>query len=183
MIPEWLESKIFFIHKDGDKNDPSNYRTIAIQNAFLKVFSSIMTTRIYNYAEENDLFPTYQFGFRKNKSTTGAATLLYELANEKIKNKQKLYCCFVDFSKAFDTVDRSKLFVKLQNLGIPYKICKTVFTIFQNCKYYIKSDDELSKPYYTEKGVPQGSSVSACLFNLFVSNLPQYLYSYVGRIM
>ena len=52
---------------------------------------------------------------------------------------------------------------------------KNFINTFQNCKYYIKSGDELSKPYYTAKGVTQGSSVSACLFNLFVSDLPQYL--------
>ena len=38
MIPEWLKSKIFFIHEDVDTNEPTNYRIIAIQNAFLKVF-------------------------------------------------------------------------------------------------------------------------------------------------
>ena len=60
---QWLESILFFIHKKGDSKDPNNYRSIAIQNPFLKVFSSLLNNRILKYVNSLGILPVFQFGF------------------------------------------------------------------------------------------------------------------------
>ncbi|KAG1663857.1 WD repeat domain-containing protein 83 [Nymphon striatum] len=68
-FPEcWLETVLFFLHKKGSKSDPSNYRTIAIENPFLKVFMLLINSRMTQYAESESLLPDFQFGFRPNRN-------------------------------------------------------------------------------------------------------------------
>lgn len=122
-VPEsWLETSVIFIHKKGPTSDPDNYRTIAIENPFLKAFYTVMTKRVSSFTEGAHLLPDSQFGFRKNKSTTTAASLLHEVVSGSLDTSQKIFAAFVDFKKCFDSVRRGKLFPKLLELGFPFRI-------------------------------------------------------------
>ena len=171
----WLESIIFFLHKKGCVTDPNNFRSICIQNPFLKLFSSLLSQRLLKFACMEDILPTFQFGFRPNRSTTGAASLLYETVHHRLSQGKKTFACFVDFSKAFDSVDRTLMFVKLQSLGIPSAFCRLFFFILQNSKSVIRSGSALSSPFSSKIGVPQGDPCSPLLFNLFLADLPDSL--------
>ena len=79
---------MFFIYKgDGDKLNPEKHRTICVQNPLLKAFMSTIKTRIDDHAEKNGLYPTYQFGFRRNRSTVSAATLLHQAVENRLNKK------------------------------------------------------------------------------------------------
>ena len=65
----WLESIVFFIHKKGSTSDPNNFRSISIQNPFLKLFSSLFCQRLLKFSCYQNILPTFQFGFRPNRST------------------------------------------------------------------------------------------------------------------
>ena len=64
---KWLEAKVFFICKANSRTDPKNYRSISIQNPFLKIFQTILAKRLTEWAERNGLLPECQFGFRPKK--------------------------------------------------------------------------------------------------------------------
>ncbi|KAG1672160.1 RNA-directed DNA polymerase from mobile element jockey [Nymphon striatum] len=116
-FPEcWLETVLFFLHKNGSKSDPSNYRTIAIENPFLKVFMLLINSRMTQYAESESLLPDFQFGFRPNRNCMSAVSILFEMSKARLVNHKRTYCAFMDFSKAFDKIDRNLLFQKLQLL-------------------------------------------------------------------
>ena len=168
---------MFFLHKKGNKADPNNYRSINVQNPFLKCFSAILAKRLAAYSEERGLLNDFQFGFRARRSTFAAATLLNEIVNSRLKKGQKTFACFVDFKKAFDSVDRTLLFEKLQKLSIPYQFCKTLFNIFNNTRIHIKAGDLLSSPFLSNIGTPQGDSIAALLFTLFLSDIERKLPS------
>lgn len=73
-----------------------------------KLFNNLLQQRLNNYLENNNLLSQYQFGFRKDHRTTDNIFILKTLVNKYLgKKKDNLYVCYVDFSKAIDTVWRS----------------------------------------------------------------------------
>ena len=85
--------------------------------------------------------------------------------------KKKLYACFVDFRKAFDSVWHKGLFQKLEALGLHGKILQLVQVIYKSTKCAVKYDDNLTQFFEFTKGVRQGCPLSPLLFNLYVNDL------------
>ena len=171
----WLESVLFFLHKKGNKSLPSNYRTISIENPFLKIFMLLLNSRLSLFAESEDLIPDSQYGFRSNRNCISAASLFYELCSSRLQNKSRTYCAFIDFSKAFDKISRRLLFKKLQLLGFPLKICTLLFNLLTNLKFRVKQGSLLSSPFESSIGTPQGDPISPLLFSLYIADLPDNL--------
>ena len=106
-IPEaWTIGMITPIYKNkGDKMDVNNYRGITILSCLGKLFTSVINARLNKYADEVKLINENQTGFRKGYSTVDHIFLLKNFIDIFVKNgNQKLYCAFVDYKKAFDTV-------------------------------------------------------------------------------
>ena len=123
-INKWMISILNPIHKSGNKAEPANYRGISIMSCLGKFFNSILNLRLTNYVLENKILKDIQLGFRKGNRITDAHIILHSLIQQYCyKNSQKLYGCFVDFKKAFDTIPRGLLFEKLLNHGINGKQC------------------------------------------------------------
>ena len=89
------------------------------------------------YCESNKIINENQAGFRANHSTMGHIFSLKALTNLMFKSKQKLYCAFVDYEKAFDTVWRDGLWYKLHMCGV-YKTSKVyniIVKMYENLVY------------------------------------------------
>ena len=110
---------------------PSNYRGITIMSCLGKLFNSVLNTRLNEYLTENNVISKTQIGFQKKARTTDHMFVLCTLIEKYTKqNKAKLFTCFIDFKKAFDSVLHQALFLKLQNLGITglfYNIVKNMY--------------------------------------------------------
>jgi len=128
--------------------------------------------------KQRDIFPKWQFGFRKNKNTVTASTILYEAVNTRLSAKPKskpTYVAFIDFSKCFDSIRRDFLYIKLQKAGIPFDICKLLHFIYNNTRSYIISGIRLVGHFESTIGLPQGCGLSPILFCIFVHDLPDFL--------
>ena len=120
LVPNsWTLELITLIHKKGDERDLGNYRGICVSSALLKIICTLLNNRIQSLCSEYGLFSKNQIGFQKNCRTADHIFTIKTLVKKYIsKGKKKLYVCFVDFEKAFDSVWHKGLFKKLQSLGI-----------------------------------------------------------------
>jgi hypothetical protein len=95
--------------KSGDLADVSNYRAIALSNSITKILESLL----YAFIESHDSADEYQFGFKKNHSTSFCTHILKKTVDHYRQNGSHVFACFIDFNKAFDNVDFWLLFCKL----------------------------------------------------------------------
>ena len=106
----WAKETICSIFKGGIKNNPRNYRGISLLSCIGKIFTAIKNKRLVNWTEKRKLFGYSQAGFREGKGAVYHIFVLRALAKRYLSRKRgKFYCCFVDFSKVFDTVNRKYL--------------------------------------------------------------------------
>ena len=97
------------VHKFESKTLYSNYRPISILPLFSKVFERLMFNRIYNFVIKHEIIYKNQFGFQNGKSTEHAILDLYTNLLQAIEKHHKTSCIFLDFAKAFDTLNHDIL--------------------------------------------------------------------------
>lgn len=105
----WSQGIIVPIHKKGDVNNPYNYRGITLLSHISELFTSILNKRLLLWSEENNVVSDTQFGFKPGSGTRDAIFVLHSLISKTLNDKKRLYCCFVDFKKAFDSIQHNKL--------------------------------------------------------------------------
>jgi hypothetical protein len=110
------------VYKTGDRNNASNYRPISVLLILGKLLEKIMYNRLCVFLDKHSIIYKYQYGFRSKYSTNIAlAELVNTLLNDIDKGK-KCIGIFVDFRKAFDTVNHFILLKKLHHYGVRGKI-------------------------------------------------------------
>ena len=152
----WCFGLIALIHKEGSKDDPNNYRGICVLNALLKVLCTILNDRLIKYCDDHHLINSEQIGFKKNSRTSDHIFTLKTLVNKYVvdqRNGKKLYACFVDFQKAFDSVWHDALFRKLENKGINGNFLEVIKNIYSNTQCAVKINGKSTKYFPYKKGV------------------------------
>ncbi len=109
---------IHALHKGGDALQFENYRGIIVGPILVKVFTMILEAWLSSWAEERGLRARGQAGFRKDFRTTDNLYIFQTLIEQSTHKRKKMYYCFVDFRKAFDTVPRDLLWQVLAEMGI-----------------------------------------------------------------
>ena len=87
------------------------------------------------------------------------------------KNKNYLFGCFIDFSKAFDTIPRKNLFQKLLNYNINGKFYDCLTTLYSEDQACVKIGNQITNKFQVNRGVKQGCILSPLLFNIYLSDL------------
>ena len=174
IYPEaWCKGVIVPIHKKGDTLNASNYRGITLINVMAKIFSLLLRNRLNKWCENNEVFSDAQFGFRDNRSTTDCVFLLHSIIQNILNKKCKLYCAFIDFQMAFDTVIRDALWVKLLDTEISCKMINILKSIYSKVKSCVKltAGTNFSEFFDVTLGLKQGEPLSPILFILFINDI------------
>ena len=166
----WSEGIIAPVFKKGNVKDCNNYRGITLVSCLSKIFTAILNERLNLWSSNEDVISDAQFGFKSGFSTTDAIFVLHALINRNISSGKKLYCCFVDYQKAFDRIDRNMLFFKLAKHGIDCQMFRIIKSMYSNIKSCVRHNNQLSKMFNCNEGLMQGESLSPFLFSLYVND-------------
>lgn len=168
---DWQTGSVVPIFKDGQRDDPSNYRPITLTSCVAKVFESIIDKRLSRRDAKDKTISDLQGGFRKGKGTNEHLFLLSEIVEKAREKSKPLYVCMIDIKKAYDTVWREGMLLKLWKNGIRGKMWKVIDALHEDVKARVQVDSMLSRLFALQVGVRQGSVVSPALFNHFVNDL------------
>ena len=110
--------KVSPVNTKGDREQPGNYRPILVLPVLSKFFEILVNNRLIEYLEKNDILYKHQCGFREGHSTKLAVTnLINQLVHYQDEGRVTVGV-FIDFARAFDTINHSILLSKMQNYGI-----------------------------------------------------------------
>ena len=171
----WNHSIISPIHKKGDREDPDNYRAIAVSSTIGKLFSTILLDRFIEFRKQNCPDPPNQLGFTKGAQTYDHILTLNTITSKYKKLGKSVFAVFVDFKKAFDSVCREALFYKLSQSGIAGKFYNVLRHMYANSSAQIKLSGYVSKSISIRKGTEQGHPLSPDLFKAYLSDLSPLL--------
>ena len=175
-FPEiWSEGYIIPIHKKGDTDNPDNYRGITLLSCLGKLFTRILNKRLNDWAELNSLYVEAQAGFRSGMGTVDNIFVLHALLTKFLNSGKKLYCAFIDFSKAFDYIVRENLWYKLIKFGVSGKMYAVINSMYENAKSMVRHNCSLSESFACRTGVRQGESLSPFLFSIYLNDLENTL--------
>ena len=167
---EWKEQEMVMLHKAGSAKECGNYRTIALISHTSKILLHIILNRLklkieFELAEE-------QAGFRAGRGT-GDMLCAIQVLLEKINGlkERDSYIIFIDYSKAFDSVDHHELIQTLSQMGFPLHLIALIQSLYTDQSAKIRWNSDHSEPFSIEKGVRQGCILSPHLFSAYTEQI------------
>jgi hypothetical protein len=162
------------ILKNGNKDEPSNYRPISLLPAFSKILERVIYNRLYEHIDNNNILDNNQYGLRSNSSTEKASFIFVDEILKTINNKHYVGGIFCDLHKAFDRVSHDILMKKLDFYGLTGKfgtLIKSYLTgRYQRVTLGGNSSSNSSSWAEVKFGVPQ-CSILGPLFLVYINDI------------
>ena len=158
---------------NGNRADVQNYRGITISPITSKIFEHALKIVFHKHLSSS----SWQFGFKSKSSTLHALYSLKETVNYYIDNGSRVFCAFLDASKAFDRLVHSGLFLKFLDRGFPLIFINLIVNWYKNLSCRVKWDDHFSIWFHVKAGVRQGGVLSPSFYCIYVDELVTKLRS------
>ena len=174
---DWSKSVMVPIHKRGSTLDPQNYRGISLLSTLSKVFSSILTKRLQDWAEDKGKLCFEQAGFRKGHSTVDHVFTLHAIITNAVygKGRGKFYVAFIDYEKAFDSVLHPCLWNILATSGVSTKFLNMLKSMHNNMQACIRWNGKTSTFFNCPIGTKQGAKESPILFSMYMNFVANFV--------
>ena len=168
----WTQTILNPIAKKGkDSRIPLNTRAISLISTVCKLFSSVLNKRLVTFIDDNNLLCEEQNGFRRLRACIDHLYVLCTVIRKRKKANKPTYVAFIDFSKAFDSVNHDLLWFKLTQCGIDGKFLRVLQFMYKNISLCVKLHGKFTNWFPSDIGVRQGDVLSPTLFSLFVNDL------------
>ena len=131
---EWSKELLVKLPKYGDLSQCGKWRAITLLSILSKVLSKIILERMKNPID--NVLRDEQAGFRKKRSCADQIATLRIIVEQSIKWQSPLDTCFIDFEKAFDSVDRESIWNILLHYGVPIKFFDIIKALYEVCRHH-----------------------------------------------
>ena len=170
VVPQdWKDAELVPLYKKGDRMKCDNYRGVSLLSVPGKVLSLILLEGLKKIIEPQ--LQEAQCGFREGHGTTDQIWAVRQLVEKSLEHHSELCLCFIDLSKAYDSVSREALMAVLRKYGVPGHTVSLVEQMYAGTWCRVKLEGEVSERFEVQTGVRQGCVLSPILFNCYMDNI------------
>ena len=170
----WDTANVIFLKKSGKKSYsvPGSYRPISISSYVGKLLEKILSARITAFLESLGIFDANQEGFTANRNTIRYLNRLHLEIKSDLLQSNTVIGLFVDFEKAFDSVWKRGLILKMFKLEIKGKVLRLIDQFLQSRKVQLNINEHTGNMRNgNDYGLPQGSALSPVLFKIYLIDI------------
>ena len=170
----WNNAEVIFLKKDGKESYavPGSYRPISITSYIGKLLEKIIAARIIHFLIRRNFHDPQQEGFTSGRNTIRYLNRLNMEINTDILDGKTVIGLFMDLEKAFDSVWKKGLIVKLAKLNIKGNILKLIDSFLTTRTVILNINGNKGEERNCEEyGLPQGSALSPLLFKIYMMDI------------
>ena len=173
-FPNELNKSIFItLPKVNGTIKCEKHRTISLMSHLTKLVLQIVINRIRG--RTLDEIAPVQYGFMPDKGSGNAIFVLRRLVERSVEKQRDVYTCFIDYSKAFDTVKHASLVELLQSLDVDKSETRLLTNLYWKQTAAVRCGDDISEWLDIKQGVRQGFVASPYLFTLYTEMIMREL--------
>ena len=169
-VPEdWKSATLVLLHRKRDSKICDKYQDISLFSVPSEVMSLVLLERWQSIIKPQRM--DSQCGFRQGCSTVDQIWVVRQVIEKATEYRTPVHLCFVDLTKAYDSVDCTALVEVLRSYGVPHQLVDIIQELHTDTRCHVRTADGVSDDFQVNSGVRQGCVLSPLLFNCFMDRI------------
>jgi len=175
-VPDlWKTSTVIPVEKVKGTIKATEIRPINTLPNDEKILETVIKNQLVQYLYDNNLIIHQQSGFRKKHSCETAINYIISEWKDELNKKQIIIAVFLDLKRAFETIARHLLLIKIQNIGVEGRELKWFENYLTNRHQRTIVNSNISEEISVNNGLPQGSVLAPILFLVYINDIVKAL--------